>query len=288
MINDNRYETISEAVVNGTPRDNSENISNKDIFVLLQEIIKQNKESRDAITLEIQKLKEDVAQDIKLLRQENQILKAENEQLEKRVLEAERKSKKFNLIFYGLEEQHNEISDIQKLLHVVNENLQIDCKYTDLRDIYRLGKPSENKTRPVAIEVFNYALKTDILKNTKKLKGSGIYISHDYIKEDYEERKILYSNFKEAKKNGFEAKIQKGALIMRNKTYSVEELKSNPITLTETCEVFETREETIKMATSSKTNSKDSTKRKFHQTDSEGHTVKRSNRLASKTQSISE
>lgn len=197
-------------------------ISNKDIFDLI-------KSFREEVKQEIILLKENFSQEIQLLQDDNRKLREKNQELEKRLLAAERKNKKYNLICYGLSEHDDGISDIQQVLDLFNRQLEVKCRYEDFRDIHRIGKNSNNKVRPVAIEVVNYGLKTEIIKNAKKLRGTIIQVSNDFIPEDYNNRKILYNNFKVAKSNGADVIIRKDTLIINKKVYTIEDLNKDPV-----------------------------------------------------------
>lgn len=150
-------------------------ITNEDIFKLLRNIQEENLQLKQTLLEEIKSLKDESSNKVQVLENKYIDLKADNEYLKKKLIVIERRLKKYNLVFYGIRENDNKtlISDVLK---IINEKLNIKCASQDLRDIYRIGKNLNDKPRPVIIEVVNYKLKIYVLINSKKLKGTSIYI----------------------------------------------------------------------------------------------------------------
>ena len=64
---------------------------------------------------------------------------------------------------------------------------------------YRTGKPKNGKPKQIIAKLLNYRDQEKILKSSKKLKGTGIYIKEDFSarvlqrrSEQYEELTIGY------------------------------------------------------------------------------------------------
>lgn len=211
-----------------------ENVSNIDLYNLLLEVKKKNEElqiqnnnTKEEIKQEIRSTKIEIFQELANLKQENNELKKENQILKYRLLNCERKLKKFNLIFYGLQEEEEELVGIQNILDLINQKLNIDCNFSDIRDIYRIGQKTADKNRPTVVEFINYKLRTEILANSKKLKGTGIFITNDYTPEDYEKHKILIAHLKTARSNNHHAVIKNNVLIINGDKYTCEDLENN-------------------------------------------------------------
>lgn len=202
-------------------------ISNNDLYNLLIETQKQNanlySELFQEIKEDIKSLKEEISKEVSQLKTENKNLKEENKQLRDRLATTERKLKKYNLIVYGVPGEENETFD--KVVDIINTKINVTCSNHNIKDIYRIGQPSIDKPRPVVVELISYRLKTDILANAKKLKGSGIFISHDLTPEDYEKRKLLNKQLKLAREKQLNAKIKKNTLIVNGEVFTYEELK---------------------------------------------------------------
>ncbi|KAG5868238.1 hypothetical protein JTB14_028842 [Gonioctena quinquepunctata] len=79
---------------------------------------------------------------------------------------------------------------------------------------------------PVKIEFISYLKKTEILKQTKKLKGTGIAISHDLTFKQRHEQKILKTFLNRARENPSDhSYIKRNKLYVNSKAYTVEELQ---------------------------------------------------------------
>ncbi|KAG5868131.1 hypothetical protein JTB14_031439 [Gonioctena quinquepunctata] len=128
----------------------------------------------------------------------NSELKKSVEISKERVLINERKQKKYNLIVYGMQEEGDEVRDIENF---INNRCGVEFKFHDLRDWYRIGESRQNtgRPRPIVVELIFYEQRESILEKASKLKGSGIYISKDYMREDYNSRKILFTHLKTAR-----------------------------------------------------------------------------------------
>ncbi|CAG9818127.1 unnamed protein product [Phaedon cochleariae] len=157
---------------------------------------------------------------------ENAELKENVSLLNERILINERKQKKYNLIVYGVKEEANDLEDIQNFIKIINDRCGVECRFHDFRDWYRIGKITgdQAKPRPIVVECLHYKLIGAIFEKNSILKGSGISVSRDYIKEDYEARKILYPHLREAKLKNADAKIKNNKLIVNGVTYTAEEL----------------------------------------------------------------
>ncbi|CAH1163426.1 unnamed protein product [Phaedon cochleariae] len=187
------------------------------------EIKKQN----DEIKSEIHNIRKELNSEIEALKEENIELKKSVETLEERLLINERKQKKYNLIVYGIQEDEDEVHDIENFLNIINNRCGVECKFHDLRDWYRIGVSGQNtgRPRPIVVELIYYKQRASILEKASKLKGSGIYISKDYIRGDYNNRKILVTHLKTARNSDPDAKISRNKLIVHGTSFTAEQLE---------------------------------------------------------------
>ncbi|CAG9817732.1 unnamed protein product [Phaedon cochleariae] len=202
-------------------------ISNQEIYQILlklsstcEHIQKQNEDIRS----EVQECRETFSKEIEELKAENKKLREEVENLNRKVNAVERKLKTFNVIFYGLKEEEGEFKNAQFLLEIINNKLNTPCKSKDIRDYYRIRSKDSEQNNPLIVGFIHYKLVTSILENSSKLKGSGIFVSKDYIQEDYQKRKYLYSKLREAKHNRKEARIKNNTLIIDGVEFTYEDL----------------------------------------------------------------
>lgn len=219
----------------------SNNISNEDLFKLLKEIVIQNEE----IKANIQQIKGDINSQKITIEELNctvDSLKNENALLKDKLLTTQRNIKKNNIVIFGVPEQDNE--DISEaVITLVEQNLGLTLQITDFNNVYRIGTSRENKSRAIVVEFSRNLVKQEIFKNIIKLKGSGISIAHDLIREEREERKILYRHLKLAREKNQQAKILKNKLIIDGEIYTCQQLENGTLKREEEANV--NQEETI-------------------------------------------
>lgn len=199
------------------------NVTNQQIFEVIQEVKKQNNDIR----ADIQDIKRDLAEHrLRVLELEEKVgeLVSENSRLKERVKYSEEAAKRNQVVVFGLEER-TEDSLENRIIDTFTNILLVNIKPQDLDNIYRIGTKSEGRHRPVVVRFVRYFVKRQILQNLKKLKGTGITVTNDLTIEQQQNQKLLYKYFKIAKSKNFEAKISKNYLIVNENTFSVTDLK---------------------------------------------------------------
>lgn len=97
--------------------------------------------------------------------------------LEKKLVELEDRSRRSNLIVYGVEEKIDE--SVESLTNEVVDNVfstVLQVKVSSVERIHRLRRKQPNKQRPVILKLMDHREKT-VLKNCSKLKGTNISAS---------------------------------------------------------------------------------------------------------------
>lgn len=183
-------------------------ISNSELMQKLESIINKNSEE---IKQEIKGISNQL--NGKLEQLEKRCIRLEN-----RVISLERKSRKNNIIIFGLDISQDDLlnSTVKKL----NDLLEIEITASDVNNIY----VTRNKNN-IIIEFISFLKKLCVIKNTKKLKGTGIFIDHDLSPEDRLKNKILYHNLKAAQNKNYKAYIKNHKLYINGKSYTPEELE---------------------------------------------------------------
>nr|XP_037284169.1 uncharacterized protein LOC119176932 [Rhipicephalus microplus] len=101
--------------------------------------------------------------------------------LELKVDDLENRSRRCNLIIYGIPENQNE--DNSTLEETVTETVfkeKLDIDGVGIERIHSLGKPATNKTRPTILKLLDFRDKTRVFKNCHKLKGTDLSVSEDF------------------------------------------------------------------------------------------------------------
>ena len=112
-----------------------------------------------------------------------------------KLIDLEDRSRRNNLRIDGISESRNETweeceEEIQK---VFNEKLGVKNVHIERAHRSKRSKSNNNngKPRTIVCKLLNYKQKEEILRNTKKLKGSNIFINEDFCYETMQYRKKL-------------------------------------------------------------------------------------------------
>lgn len=194
--------------------------SNADIYKLLLNINKQNTE----INKKLEEIQEKFKHEIKQIDVKVELLEEENRKLKNQLSNTQKQLKKYNIFVYGVDEKE---TDLKNVVEIIKNKLNINFEAYDIRDILRIGKKLENKTRPILVELSSYNKKLEILKNSGNLKGTGLYVCPDLTQQELEERKILIENLKAARAKEYSAKIVKNKLVVNGESFNVDQLKKN-------------------------------------------------------------
>ncbi|KAG5867040.1 hypothetical protein JTB14_008339 [Gonioctena quinquepunctata] len=184
---------------------------------LREEVIKNRTEIKSSIEARETRL----LLEIEEMKQKVNNLETENQILTNKVEILEMNSEKNNILIFGLESSEDiSATSVTKKLKTL---LDVNVNEADLNNLYRLNK---SEKPPVKIEFICHLKKTEILKQTKKLKGTGIAISHDLTFKQRREQKILKTFLNRARENPADQSYIKGnKLYVNSKAYTVEELQ---------------------------------------------------------------
>ena len=149
---------------------------------------------------------------------ENMIL-AHNERLKEikeKLRKSEDRNRRNNLRIDGIEENEKEQWEIteQKVHKLLYEKLKLNNVV--IERAHRMGKLDKEKPRTVIFKLLNYKDKERILKQSKLLKNTGIYINEDFSDETMLIRKELRTEMKKARADGMYSVIVYDQLVTRN------------------------------------------------------------------------
>lgn len=142
-----------------------------------------------------------------------------------KVDDLENRSRKNNLILYGIDEDPSETPEelVEKIkTNIFEEKLKISV--SSIERCHRLGKKNE-KARPVIIKLLDYRDKVEILKSCPKLKGTPFSVSEDFSKKVREIRKKLWQSSAEEREAGSKVKMIFDKLSIDKKIYRWDEKK---------------------------------------------------------------
>ena len=126
--------------------------------------------------------------------------------IEYKSIDLEARSRRNNILFYGLSESRNE--DCKNIIvdNLRNE-LNITIQESDISRAHRLGRYEGTKKRPVIVAFQSYVLAESIIKQGYKLKDTDFSISRDYPLEITRARRTLWPEYKQIKSQHPLAKV---------------------------------------------------------------------------------
>ncbi|XP_065668151.1 uncharacterized protein LOC136088374 [Hydra vulgaris] len=136
--------------------------------------------------------------EVKKLYNEKTLLDSNNESnflkdIKKKLVDLENRSRRNNLRIDGVKELPDESwEDSTKIVKkIFSEKLQIN-KEIIIERAHRSGSIKSGKERSIVLKLLNFNDKKLILLNSKKLRGTGVFINEDFAKETMEKRKKLW------------------------------------------------------------------------------------------------
>lgn len=169
------------------------------------------KETRKSITSDIKSYLDE-----KLVSFESRLTKLEKttEQQGHKIEQLERAMRKRNVVFFGVEETERSYFDLQsKIVSLINDHMNIDCRKEEIQEVRRVGKNS-GKIRPIIVTLNTMGKKIELLKNKNSLSTTSYYIKQDFPPEVIEERKKLQNQLKIEKEKGNRAFIKYNKLVI--------------------------------------------------------------------------
>ena len=135
-----------------------------------------------------------------------------------RLDDLEDRSMRNNLKIDGLveEEAENWEQSVHKVLQLVKDKLDIKEKI-EVERAHRVGKKSEGRPRPIVVKFLRYQDREKILRNSKKLKNTNIYINEDLCEASIAKRKSLLPQLRAAREQGKIAFFSHTKLVIRDR-----------------------------------------------------------------------
>lgn len=149
-----------------------------------------------------------------------QSLTEENAILKNRLDELEDRSRRENLVFFGIPDspqeswQQSEEKIVEVLLNKMSLNIPTHC----VARAHRIGAPDKNKTRPIIVKLTNYKTKDQIFSAKSTLKGTDITVTEDFCPATRHARKKLVEFAKETAPNE-SFKLRYNKLTLNKKCY---------------------------------------------------------------------
>ena len=182
----------------------------KDGFSAMTEQLSTMQSNVTDIMTQFQETKEKVT----ALETENDKLKLENAILLDRMDDLENRSRRNNVVFYGIKKEEGENCETV-LKTICREKLKID-RDIEFDRAHRTGKSAD---APIVARCTFYKDRESILKSKRSLFGSEIFVGEDFSKRTRQVRKALNGFKKDLKKNGKKVAMVYDHLYVDDKKY---------------------------------------------------------------------
>ncbi|XP_077560605.1 uncharacterized protein LOC144175397 [Haemaphysalis longicornis] len=150
--------------------------------------------------------------------------------LELKLDDLENRSRRSNLIFYGIEEDKNENNE--SLEDTINEKILkniLEIEPVAIERIHRLGRAAEGKNRPVILKLLNSRDKAKVFKNCHKLKETDFAISEDFSPRVREIRRKLWNSARANKDAGDKVTLSYDKLYINKETFIWDNEKNDKV-----------------------------------------------------------
>lgn len=154
------------------------------------------------------------------------------ENLESKIDDLENRSRRNNLIIYGLNEEQDETSEM--LEKTVNQKVIkdiLEMNPVEIERVHRIGKPDPNKTRPIIFKLLDWRQKSQILARGRKLKDTGVSIGEDFSKRVRDIRKKLWASAKTNRENQEKVSLAFDKLYINKRAYIWSDEKNDKVPL---------------------------------------------------------
>lgn len=196
-------------------------ISLEDIAILIKELQKDVRKSNAEFKLYREQLNEAKNRIDNLERNQVDIIKQlnDNGSLFKRLTNTYGRN---NLVIFNIEETSNETTAelLQIVLQLFSSKLNINIEARDIDNIFWMGRVKG--MRPILLKLQSFLQKVEILKVSKKLKGTNIVISNDFSEEVRKIRKKLIPFLMKARDEKHLAYLRNDKLVINGKMFSLE------------------------------------------------------------------
>lgn len=191
------------------------NVTNSDLY---REIVANRNEFKTSL----QALETRLLFTIEGLNRKIRQLEVENSELNDKVEKLDRDARKTNLVVFGLKPSKDG-NLIDETLGEIKKYTGVDVQVGELKNLYGLGK---NVNKPILIEFQTYFKRNEVLRNSNKLKGTGIRISKDLTLKQRREEYILREHLKLARlEENNKCMIRGSRLIVNGTSYTAADLE---------------------------------------------------------------
>lgn len=186
--------------------------------VVLEEVRRMTRELKsfiEAVETRISNKVEEISKRITSLEKENLLVLDKLEELD-------RKGRENSVIIFGLKHP-KQIIPIDFITGELKKVVGVDVKDTDLNNYYPLGKTD---SCPIKVDFVSFLKKSQVLRQSKLLKGTTVTIANDMTVKQRLESSVLRKHLQIAKQDqNSNCFIKKNRLHVNDQVYTVEQLE---------------------------------------------------------------
>lgn len=155
-----------------------------------------------------------------------EVMQKENEALKARLDDAEDRSRRDNLVFFGIADTLTETwsQTEESILNIFQQSLNLQVANEAIIRTHRIGAFCQTKCCPVIVKFSSYKIKDQILQQRLTLKADHISVSEDYSIETRQARKKLIEF---AKEKGDTFKLRHNKMPINNIYYAYDTVNDN-------------------------------------------------------------
>ena len=129
-------------------------------------------------------------------------MKYEENEIKNQLRILEDRNRRNNLRIDGIAESENESWEEceEKIKKVLKQEMNINN--VNIERAHRMGKKNTNRPRTIIFKLLNWKEKEHIIRNSYKLKDTGVYINEDFSAATMEIRKGLLEKMKQQRQEG--------------------------------------------------------------------------------------
>ncbi|XP_077484990.1 uncharacterized protein LOC144095057 [Amblyomma americanum] len=124
-----------------------------------------------------------IKSELEIIKSENTRLSRQIETLEARIDDSENRSRRNNLIFYGIPDSNpsETFADSEgEVIRHCAQHLSLTIHPEEVERAHRLGRHEPNRSRPIIVKFISYKTKDTILSNGRKFKGTKFSVGEDF------------------------------------------------------------------------------------------------------------
>lgn len=143
---------------------------------------------------------------------------AEHSELRSRLDDLEDRSRRDNLLFYGVDDNASETwAETENLvLDLIKNHLKLDISHEAIVRSHRLGSFVVGKIRPIIVKFSSFKTREKILSLKGLLKPANVSLGEDFCRSTRQSRKKLLEF---AKASGQQFSLRSNKLVLNKKTY---------------------------------------------------------------------